>query len=66
MLTARGAENKRRSYPPNIVPEPTSALISTLKAHDASAKDGHLERTGMLVAEVATWLNLGPRETWTA
>ena len=41
-------------------------MISTLKAHDASAKDGHLERTGMLVAEVATQLNLGPRETWTA
>ena len=41
-------------------------MISTLEAHDASAKDGHLERTGMLVAEVATRLNLGPRETWMA
>lgn len=66
VVTARGAENKRRRYPRNIVPESVSALISTLKAHDASAKDGHLERTGMLVAEVATRLNLGPRERWVA
>ena len=66
IVTAREAGNKRRWYPQDIVPESVSALISTLKAHDASAKDGHGERTGMLVAEVATRLDMGCHETWTA